>query len=50
VFSVLAALVYALTVPLAAIAMTLLYGDALAAQAEHDGAGDAAADGPLARC
>ena len=36
VFSVLAALVYALTVPLAAIAMTLLYGDAIAGQEAAD--------------
>jgi hypothetical protein len=37
VFSALATLVYALTVPLAAIAMTLLYGDAIAARDTVDG-------------
>jgi hypothetical protein len=36
VFSALATIVYALTVPLAAIAMTLLYGNAIASE-EADG-------------
>jgi hypothetical protein len=53
VFSALATLVYALTVPLAAIAMTLLYGNAIAAREQHDASDPAAdsavADAPIAR-
>jgi hypothetical protein len=47
VFSALATLVYALTVPLAAIAMTLLYGNAIAARADLDAAPDPAPDDHL---